>query len=293
MFKAWLVNYFGLGSERKYNPDGSWCLCLIRLKLGKYNVLLEQEGTAIANKRKHPQGTVHTSTLTISGVKSYSEGEKVAHDICSLLSLASMSQVRAYHFEFGDKVKTIAVVGEAMYFRPLIQINNGNAVKLFVESTWSKYRKLKRSRKLPEVIEMLTTCELPKIPLEVKLGQIFIILENLKSTYANYNKVPFKDGFYRELSNTPKSNSKKGKRLSFEILLQKMLKSVGMSPGLKRIIRLRNEIIHFGLSRKPYESLSNNYDFCHDVVREYLLRLLEYKGDYLIYSKASRVVDRI
>ena len=135
---------------------------------------------------------------------------------------------------------------------------------------------------------MLTICELPNLPLEVKLGQMFIILENLKSTYANYSEIPFISGFYRELSIPPKSNPKKEKRLSFENLLSQMLIDVNIKVSLKRIIRLRNEIIHFGLSRKPSSSLNKNYDFCHDVVREYLLKTMGYNGNFWIYSSACR-----
>lgn len=292
MFIASLVNYFGLGSERKHNPDGSWCLSLIKLRLGKHDVVLEQDESVIS-MRDRPKGMMHTTILKISGVKTYTEGEKVVHDICLLLSLASMSQVRAYHYEFEDKIRNVSVVGEAMHFRPLIETNNGENIKKFLELSWPTYRKLKRRRKLAEVVDMLTTCELPILPLEVQLGQIFIILENLKSTYARYSKIPFVGGFYRELSDPPKANPKKERKLSFEVLLQGMLRSVGMRVRLKRMVNLRNEIIHFGLSRKPYESLRINYDFCHDIVREYLLRLLGYKGEYLIYSKACRRVGYI
>ena len=292
MFIASLVNYFGLGCERKICSDGSWSLSFIPCKLGRYRVLIEQDEDVISNKLK-PEGMVHTTILKVSGVKSYSEGKKVVSDICSLLSLASMSQVRPYHFKFKNNEERISIVGETMFFRPLIEILDGSAVKSFLESTWSTYRKLKRSRKLGEVIEMLTVCELPKLPLEVQLGQMFIILENLKSTYARYNKIPFINGFYRQLSTPPKSNPSKEPKLSFEALLGKMLRSSGMRPGLKRIVNLRNEIIHFGLSRKPYSSLTRNYEFCHDIVREYLLRLLGYKGKYLIYSKACRVVGYV
>lgn len=279
MFIASLVNYFGLGCEGKYNPDGFWCLSLISMKLGKYEVLLEQDQSIISMKDR-PKGMYHTSTLKISGIRSYSEGEKVVHDICALLSLASMSQVRAYHLEFEGQNRRFSVVGEAMYFRPLIDTNNGGNVKKFLERSWPAYRKLKRSRKLAEVIYMLTTCELPKLPLEVRLGQIFIVLENLKSTYARFSKIPFVEGSYREISNPPKPNPIKERKLFFEELLKRMFKSAGMTVRLRRIIKLRNEIIHFGLSRKPYESLRKNYDFCHDIVREYLLRLLGYKGEY-------------
>jgi len=292
MFVASLINYFGLGCERKHNPDGSWCLSLIKMKLGKYDVILEQDQSAISMSDR-PEGMIHTTTLNISGVRSYSEGEKVVHDICSLLSLAAMSQVRAYHFEFEDKIRHVSDVGECLRFRPLIETVNGDSIKSFIEKSWPKYRRLKRSRKLPEVVDMLTTCELPKLPLEIQLGQIFIILENLKSTYANFSKIPFVKGFYREISDPPKANPKNERRLSFEALLHQMFCDVGMHVSLKRVVNLRNEIVHFGLSRKPYESLRKNYDFCHDIVREYLLRLLGYKGEYLIYSKACRQVGCI
>lgn len=180
-----------------------------------------------------------------------------------------------------------------MHFRPLIEIHDGDAVKSYMEQVWTKYRKLKRARKLSEVINMLTTCELPKLPLEVRLGQIFVLLENLKSTFAKQANIPFISGFFRELSNPPKADPKKEKKLSFKELLQRMLATEGMKPRLTRIISLRNEIIHFGLSRKPYKSLKKNYDYCHDIVREYLLRLLGFSGEYLIYSKSSRVCGHI
>jgi len=281
-----------LPCESKDYHDGSWCLCLIRLKLGKYRIELEQDRSVVTNNLR-PEGFVHTSEISIAGVKSYAEGEFVVRDICNLLSLASMSQVRPYHFEFSGHAKTITVVGQAMRYRPLLEIQDGLAVKSYLEKVWPKYRKLKRIPKLPEVIDMLTTCELPGLPLEIQLGQIFIILENLKGTFAKQSGIPFVAGFFRELSTPPKPKPKNEKTLGFNELLKRMLAAEGMKPKLKRITNLRNEIVHFGLSRKPYESLRNNYDYCHDVVHEYLLRLLGFSGEYLIYSKASRVCSRI
>ncbi len=287
MFVAKLSNYFGLGIERKYFNDNSFTLSLISCRLGKYRVLIDQHVINVSSEDMKSK-IFHTTTLKIQGIKSFSEGKSVTEDICSLLSFASMSQVVAYEFEFKQSIKRISVIAQALLFRPVIDTNDGQLIKSFLESTWVNYRKLKRRRKLNEVIHMLTTCELTNLPLEVKLGQIFIILENLKSTYAKYCGIPFINGFYREISTPPKNNPNKEKRLSFENLLSQMLKDVNIKVGLKRIVRLRNEIIHFGLSRKPYLSLNNNYDFCHDVVREYLLKTLGYHGNYLIYSKACR-----
>lgn len=72
-----------------------------------------------------------------------------------------------------------------------------------------------------------------------------------------------------------------------------MFEDVGMNPRLKQVVRLRNEIIHFGLSRKPYASLRKDYDYCHDIVREYLLRLLCYDGEYLLYSHGARTTKEL
>ncbi len=285
MFIAKIANYFGLGCERKYYNDDSSTLSLTSCRLGKYKVLIDQHAINVSREDMKSK-KIPTTTLKIEGVKTFTEGKNIANDICSLLSFASMSQVVAYEYEFGQNKKRMSFIAEALYFRPVIETNDGESIKNFLEYTWVNYRKLKSKRRISEVIHMLTTCELPSLPLEVKLGQMFIILENLKSTYARYCEIPFIAGYYREISTPPKSNPKKEKTLSFENLLSQMLKNTNINVGLKRIIRLRNEIIHFGLSRKPYSSLNNDYNFCQDVVREYLLKTLGYHGDYFIYSKA-------
>lgn len=136
---------------------------------------------------------------------------------------------------------------------------------------------------------MLTIAELPVQLLEVKIAQIFIVMENLKGTFATKTRSPFFKGYFRNDA-YPKRPLHKQPRIGFEALLTLMFKDVGMKPSLRRIVRLRNEIIHFGLSRKIYSSLRKDYDYCHDVVREYLLKLLHYEGEYLLYSKASRSI---
>lgn len=174
MFLAGLTNYLGLGCKRNYYSDGSFSLSIIPCKLGKYDVWIEQNREFIANSA-NAGGIIKTSLLKISGVKTFLEGERIANDVSCLLSLASMSQVRPYSYKFKDDEKIIPVFGEAMSFRPLMEISNGETIKKFIESTWPTYRKLKRSRKLSELIDMLTTCELPKLALEIQLGQMFIL----------------------------------------------------------------------------------------------------------------------
>jgi hypothetical protein len=115
---------------------------------------------------------------------------------------------------------------------------------------------------------MLAIAELPSQLLETQLIQIFVVMENLKYTYARAKKHPFMEGFFRKISSPPK-------------------------PNLNRVIDLRNEIIHSGLSRKPPRTLIRTYEICQDIVREYLLRLLGYDGEYLIYSQACRASKKL
>lgn len=264
---------------------------MVCLKLGRYNVRVIQDREVISNKIK-PEGLIYTTDIEISNVKQYQEGERIVYDLCRLLSLASFSQVVPLSYSFSGRGKRLNISAEAMYFRPLIDIKRGNASQVFLEKTWASYRKNKRRRKLAEVIEMLTIAELPVQPLEVKLAQIFIVMENLKGTFAKKNEMPFSKGFFRDNKN-PNKPLHRQPTIGFEALLTLMFKDVGMKPSLRKIVKLRNEIIHFGLSRKPYSSLRNDYDYCHDVVREYLLRLLNYEGEFLLYSKASRSMSSL
>ena len=229
-----------------------------------------------------------TSRIEIGGVKQFSEGESIVDDVCRLLAFAAISQVVPFEYRMGRHVKRISVSGQSWQFRPVISIIDGDITASYLEKVWPIYRKEKRRRKLAEVIEMLTFAELPLQPLEIRLAQIFIILENLKGTYARARGYPFVKGRFRRASSPPKTDPSKERTWSFEELLTEMLNEVKMKPRLRRVIQLRNEIIHFGLSRKPYESLIKQYDSCQDIVREYLLRFLGYDGLYLVYSKACR-----
>lgn len=291
MFTAKVANYFGIGNETTEFSDGSWSWNVLSIKVSKYRIRVIQRTDIIANKVK-AEGMIYTSDIEISGVSRYEEGERIVNDLCRILSLASFSQVVPFNYSYAGCSRTMNISADSMYFRPLIQIKDGEETQQYIEKIWAKYRVTKKSRKLAEIIDMLTIAELPVQPLEVKLAQIFVVLENLKSTYAKSQKIPFHKGFYRKVSLQPKKLNSEPK-YSFKELLAKMFSDVGMNPSLKRILNLRNEIIHFGLSRKPYHSLRKDYDFCHDIVREYLLRFLEYDGYYMVYSSAARSIQKI
>jgi len=191
-------------------------------------------------------------------------------------------------YEWNNRQTTIATDGVALFFRPTFSIQNGAVIRSFLEGCWQSYRKLKRRRKLPEVINYIVDAEMTLQVEEVRLLLIFVALECLKSTYAITCGYPFKAGHFRKISDPPKSNVKKEPVLNFEMLLWEMFHEVKMKRGLKRAIRLRNDIVHYGLSKRPFESLSKTYDILQDMIREYILRLLNYKGTFLSYMNPGQ-----
>lgn len=154
-----------------------------------------------------PGGLVHTSRIEVEEATSLSEGQTVVNDICRLLTFAAMSQVVAFEYCMGNKRLKKSVIGESWSYRPVIDIRDGNLTAAYLEKVWSTYRRQKRRRKLDEVIQMLAIAESPSQLLETQLTQIFVVMENLKYTYARARKYPFVEGFFRKISSPPKSLS--------------------------------------------------------------------------------------
>lgn len=206
------------------------------------------------------------------------------HRICWLLSFAGLSRVLCYGHEFPDGSGHGArhsVVGVADFFRPTLDILDGAAIKSFIEQTYPTFVRLEKSRKLNVVIDYLLQAERQHQPTECRLIFAFVLLENLKDTFARKSGIPYLKGYFRKM---PKPN---GPKYSFEELLNLMFREVRMRRGLKRVIKLRNEIIHSGLSHMSHRQQWAMYEKVHDLLREYILRLLGFHGNYLIYSTGS------
>ena len=151
--------------------------------------------------------------------------------------------------------------------------------------TYAAYEKHHSKRKLPVVFDYLLQTQLPLQNMEASLLLLFVALENLKDTYASGAGIPYLRGFYRKAS--PAGHKGRPPHYSFKELLETMFNEVGMTPDLKPVIELRNEIVHSGLSRTPYVEQRRLYDVGHDLVREYVLRLLEFRGTYFLFSSSN------
>lgn len=176
-----------------------------------------------------------------------------------------------------------AALGTAEYFRPSIEIKDGETIKFFIEQTYPSYVNLEKTRKLNVAFDYLIQAERYNQPTELRLIIAFTILENLKETFAQSKSIPYIKHHFRK-----RPKPEKGRDIySFNELLHMMFQDIGMENNLKEIIELRNEIIHSGVSGKPAETQFVMYEKIHDIIREYILRLLNYHGNYLIYSSGS------
>ncbi len=118
---------------------------------------------------------------------------------------------------------------------------------------------------------MLISIDLVNLAAESKLAIIFILLENLKYTYAKDKGYHYNDGRFYIL--TPKKEL-----LGFKKLLEEMFKEYGINDDLTNVVNLRNDIIHQGLSGIPFEEQWNILLYCRELVIEYFIRLVGCTG---------------
>jgi hypothetical protein len=178
------------------------------------------------------------------------------------------------------------VMGQIEYSRPAIETTRGDLVRSFLEKTWAKYHELRAGRKINLAFNYYVLSQQSGQPMELLLVVSFVLLESLKHHFALDAGYPFIKHFFRQKGATV---SKPGPRRTFEDLLREMFQEVGMSPNLTPIKDLRNDLIHSGLSTKPQIDQTAIYDACQDIIREYLLRLLDYTGDYCRFSTPNNV----
>lgn len=293
------ANYLGGGSEFTTMTSGNKIRRIrnkLTLNLEGFEVTLYQHpDVVVGDMTRHIGKFLHTTDVIVKDVsqRKLNEAKVVLNDLASLLSFAGFSAVRCYGYEYptgsglGSRISTY---GATNYCNSPIDVRDGDVVCDFVTKTWANYRKFKKQRKLPVIFEYLVQSQQPTKPMELKLLIVFIVLESLKDTFARQQSIPYVKGFYRKIPITPHSNPNKWDRYSFEELLDLMLQSGGMRRGLKRVIKLRNEIIHSGISRLPFRSQQKIYRVSHDIIREYLLRILGYRGIYQRFAELKQKI---
>ncbi len=293
-FKAYIANCTVAGMEMTKH-ENSWIRDTINFEIGNRTFTLKQNSRIIQGHFNELKGSFcETSELIVKDVQEdeLAEIESDVHRLCWLLSFACLSNVAFYGYDYPTGQNTghrWAAIGRLDFFRPTIEISNGETVKSFVEQTFNNYKSLEGRRKLNEAIHYILSIEINKLPIEAKLALSFILLENLKSSFAHSKNIPYISGYFRKGS----SPNKKSPAYSFRELLKMMLDDVGITKDLSQIKSIRDEIIHSGLTQLPYDKQIELHHDIHDLCREYLLRLLGYRGVYLLYSSGSNTVVTI
>lgn len=281
-----------IGGERiTRQADGGRPRNRIELQLDRHEVTILQHRDIIKGSVNKLKGySIAGTELIIRRVseRSLPAALRCAHNVSCLLGFASLSPIAAYGYEYPAKSgrKSFeSARGVAQYFKPTIEIRDGTVVRNYLEHTYPQYKKLNKVRRLDVFIDYLINAERREQPVEIQLLMAFVALEGLKHTYAKSRGLPYIKGSFRK-----RPRPKKGRdTYSFEELLEMMMKDVGMRRGLKRLINLRNEIIHAGIAMRRHQSLSRMYDRCHNILREYLLRLLGYRGTYCDFENPMKV----
>lgn len=254
-------------SDRDKAPHSAVAQNGLHLILDGFRVDIWQTADGAPSARQKIKGkTAHTTTFEFGNVPAVKQKrvQELASDLVWLLSLATMSPVRPLSFQFGRNIRRLSINERTVYYRPSIDTSDGSIVRNYLEKTWGAFRSLKK-RRLDRVIDYLVISEREGQPIEVAALLLFTALESLKSTHSP------------------------GHRGSFKARVENMLKDVGMRPGLVRLTNVRNQLVHEGLASIPLPRLSNHRDRLHDILREYLMRLLGYSGPYLLYKHMSRV----
>jgi hypothetical protein len=279
------------GEEVTTNFDGSRTRDIITLNINGWQVLLRQAPERHAQNFKGK--FVAVTSLHFPDTE---EGEiplllELSDRLCEILSFATESRVLVYGHDYpevGTLQQRHSVIGTVGAFRPPFDPFDGAAIKHFIEKCFTPYLQNRDLRCLHVVFDYLYHAGINGLAIEVKLASLFILLENLKYTYAHQAVYPFINGFFRQIGATTASP---GSKVSFETLITKMLSVFGMNRDMAQIVRLRNELIHSGLIAIDVNDRLALFEEIQDIIREYILRLLRFQGEYFCYtSKQARKI---
>lgn len=204
--------------------------------------------------------------------------------ICWLLALATQSQVACYGHNYPDgsphKVLN-SIHRPGQNADPVIDPADGAAIRKFVNQAYAQFKALGSARSLSVVIDYMLQAARPGLPMECKLVFLSVLLENLKHTYGTQQQYAFRSGKFID----PATNAS----LSFKNMMTRMFGAEGMTPSLKPLVDLRNEVLHTGVASLTHAQQKIQYDAATDLIREYLLRLLGFKGNFNVSPTGGSV----
>ena len=272
-----------------------------------YSFIFKQHDINLKQSKYINQNIV-TTTITVENVLQNEIDSilEIIDDICWLLSLAQQSRVTRHEYQYNSNrhftdCSTFVINALA----PIIEMH-GSEILNFINQTYENFKRLKSIRILPSIIGYL--CEANKHPLalESKLILHYIIIENLKHTFAKEQGYKEKDGKFSHPNypnlnylcpnkieycfdeNTGQWVHKKYSKCRSSEMTRRMFEHIGINRNtINDILKKRNRMIHEGLllpfgdenySTQAQKDLNN----VNDLLRKYLLTILGYKGEYIL-----------
>ena len=204
--------------------------------------------------------------------------------ICWLLAFATQSQVACYGHDYPDgsphKVRN-GVHRAGQNADPVIEPADGSAIRMFVDRAYPQFKALEGARSLKVVIDYMLQAARPGLPMECRLVFLSVLLENMKHTYGTQLKFASKGGKFVD----PVTKG----RLDFQEMMNRMFGAEGMTPNLQPLVGLRNDVLHTGMVNMTIQQQKAQYDAATDLIREYLLRLLGFKGTFNVSGSGGSV----
>lgn len=249
-----------------------------------------------------------TTKITIENISS----DQVEHvlevidNLCWLLSFAQQSPVRRYSYKIGSAEYETNCSGAVVNPLRTIIEDSGKEIRNFIEQTYPTFKKLKSIRQLTVVFGYLCEANRSTLALEITLISYHVAIENLKNTFALEQGYIYKDGKYSHPLYPPQDYHCKNKEeycfdemtaqyihklygkcgsteMTKRMFISAKFKRAEISPFLKK----RNKIIHEGIllpfgDENYMEQAIEDRRNVSDLLRKYLLTLLNYKGSYYL-----------
>jgi hypothetical protein len=297
VFVAKIANLLGWGEVTTRRGEG-WTRNKFRMKLDGHTVTIVQRSKVLKMRLNAARGRfVESSTVRVAGIKTFDEGKEFVEDLCSLISFVKHTRVAAYDFKFGNRRSAPSTIAACNQFRAPFASGVGGLTN-FITQAWPAYRAKKDVRAIRQLIHMITLTDAEGTVLETKVTMSMQCLESLKTYFA------LSEGAHHGLRETREGKfiDRSGREASFRDLLTLALRDVGipLPPSFSKIVRLRNALVHRGFIREtdnvtryifgPLSSgamvtaIFETLEEVQDILREFVFRLLNYKGPFLLYS---------
>lgn len=305
--EIFLINLFMRGEEfskqdKQPHPN------LTIIKCENFEFEFEQLDSQI-KQNDYINKNIITTKVTIENVNS----DQIEHllniidELCLLLSFTQQSPIRRCGYKIGSNSESINCSAHLINpYAPIIR-NHGADIRIFLEQTYLTFKQLKSIRQLHVVFGYLCEANRFGTALEISLLAHYVAIENLKHTFATRNGFKQKDSKYfhpeypklftppldldnyvlKEGEKNHYSHKVYGECGSTEMTKRMFeacsFKREEITPFLKKRHRMIHEGILLPIGENNYmEQAIDDRRNVSDLLRKYLLTLLNYKGAYYL-----------